>query len=168
MIVRFFRNQYSVTCRTESAVSPSVTYHWQINQPMIFYEFRFAMTVLYQKLRSNRPFCENRLSNCHTFIVMLYILFSFKHQTNKPIPLTVERNQWKEKAKISELRKYSKQVDILFHNTNKILSPYNAPLLPPNHQYTHYIQCTPHNTSLHLTTCTLTTSNVHLTILHTT
>jgi len=32
---------------------------------------------------SNCPFCENRLSDCHTFTVRRFILLSFKHQTNK-------------------------------------------------------------------------------------
>ena len=31
---------------------------------------------------SNRPFCDNRLSHCHTFIVRGIILLSFKYQTN--------------------------------------------------------------------------------------
>ena len=44
---------------------------------------QFAMTVRHQRLSSKRPFCKNRLSDCHTFIVRRLILFSFKHWTNK-------------------------------------------------------------------------------------
>jgi len=58
---------------------------------------KFAVTGFHQNLSSKRPFCENRLSDCHHFIVMRFILLSFKYQTNKTNryisrtqPMTVE------------------------------------------------------------------------------
>jgi hypothetical protein len=44
---------------------------------------KFATAVPYQTLSNKPPFCENRLSDCHTFIVRRLILLSFIHQTNK-------------------------------------------------------------------------------------
>jgi len=57
------------------------------------------MASLYQKLSSKRPFCENRLSDCHTFNVRRFIELSLKNHTNKPTAVSVEQNQWKEKCK---------------------------------------------------------------------
>jgi hypothetical protein len=63
-----------------------------------------GLAVLFKEPLSKRPFCENRLSNCHTFTVRPFILLSFKHQTNKPTAISTEHNQWQQKHKTSELQ----------------------------------------------------------------
>jgi len=65
---------------------------------------KFSTAAQHEKLSSKRRFCANRPSDCHTFTVRRFILFSFKHQTNKPTAITEEHNQWKQKHKISELQ----------------------------------------------------------------
>jgi hypothetical protein len=86
----------------------------------------------------------NRLSNCHTFTVSLFILLSFKHQPTKPTAISVEQNQWKEKDKIQNFQNTQSNLSIF-----SVIQTKSPPLtVPPLH---------------HLTTCTLTTSNVRLT-----
>ena len=77
MIIGFFptqRPQLAATTYISDLIS--TTKHTQIFM-------QFAIAVPYQQLSSNRPLCENRLSNCHTFIVRRFILLSFKQQINK-------------------------------------------------------------------------------------
>jgi len=59
---------------------------------------KFPVAVLYEKLYNKRPFCENHLSDCHTFMVRRFILLCIKHQTNttncyisRTEPLEVEK-----------------------------------------------------------------------------
>ena len=44
---------------------------------------KFSIALFYEKLSSKRLFCENLLSDCHTFVIRRFIALSFKHQTNK-------------------------------------------------------------------------------------
>ena len=81
---------------------------------------------------------QNRLSNCHTFTVMQFIMLSFKHQTNKPTAISVEHNQRKEKHKTSELLKIVNALWYFF--TFKIIPYlYSALPVPSNHMHFHYV-----------------------------
>jgi len=80
--------------------------------------------MLYENLSNNRPFCENRLSDCHTFTVRRFILLSFKHQTNKPTAISVQHNQWQYKHKTSELQTTVTAGSVLTHVTATYIVKY--------------------------------------------
>jgi hypothetical protein len=96
------------------------------------------------KMSIKRPFCEESLSDCHSFIIILYILFSFKYKTNKPTVISVEQNKGKRKVKFNYCE--NTQSKLILFSIKQIKSP---PFIVP--------------TFRHLTPCTLTISNLHLT-----
>ena len=81
---------------------------------------KFAVAVLYKTFSSKRPFCENRLSNCHTFIVQLFTVLFINIKPNKPTAISVEHNQGQWKHKTAEIQKQSLQSITFFSRLNAL------------------------------------------------
>jgi len=52
------------------------------NLAMSWIFMKFSIALFYEKLSSKHLFCENRLSDCHTFVIRQFIVLPFKHKTN--------------------------------------------------------------------------------------
>jgi len=66
---------------------------------------KFSIAFLYEKLYNKRPFCENRLSDCHTFVVIHCVGFSTFKSKNQLLRQS-NRTNGSRKTELQDIYKF--------------------------------------------------------------